>query len=149
MIEKLKQRKLALEESLNHCKVALAHDDYAKPFVFKRMDRMHEGLVTHHSLKKMVKECVAKNIGFDPSLALQHIEHEALNQFNTIALENIKGNNIPSLMEMRHELELLMLRDQLDHYTRELEKAEKNLLEAITGVTIDEPVIVQKKKKSK
>ncbi len=153
-IEALKEKKEALEQALNHCKVALAHDDYAKPFVFKRMDRMSETMVNHPLLKGIVGKCVERKIGFDPSLCLQHIEREALDQFNAIALEKIKGAGIPSLMEMRHELELFMLKDQHDHYVRELGKAEVALLEVVTGVSPEaqpvkeaQTIAVKKKKK--
>lgn len=136
-LEALKEKKEAIEEALNHCKVALAHEDYSKPFEFKRMDRMSESMVNHPLLKGIVGKCVERKIGFDPNLCLQHIEREALDQFNAIALEKIKGAGIPSLMEMRHELELFMLKDRHDHYVRELGKAEKALLEAVTGVGVD------------
>jgi hypothetical protein len=137
-LEKLKEKKVALEASLTHCKIALAHDEYSKPFVFKRMDRMTVDMVKHPTLKSIVTKCVDRNIGFDPSLAIQHIERESLEQYNEIVLEKIKGSSIPALMEMRHELELLMLKDQFEHYTREIAKMEKIILESVTGVAIEE-----------
>lgn len=133
-IEEIKERKARMEQALRDCNIALSHDEYSMPFIFKRMDRMSESMVNHPLLKTVVSVCVERNIGFDPSLAIQHIEREALEQFNQIILTRIKGTGIPTLMEMRHELELLMLKDQKEHYTRECAKAEKQLIEAVIGV---------------
>lgn len=138
--EELKKRKQQLESALHDVNIALNHPEYVQPFLFKRNDTIKEDDLHAPLLKSIYKRCVQNGSGFDPNLITQHIEKEALDQFNEIVTNHIKGLDIKKLMELRHELELLMLKERSEHYEAELEKINKLIVESVTGVTAGELV---------
>jgi len=135
-----------MEESLAHTVNALEHDEYATPYVFKRMDAMKgDEFSTNGPLEAILNQCIVKNLGFDPNLALQHIEKEALEQFNKLVLQHVTGQSIKTLMEMRHALELFMLKDRKVHYTKEIEIAVAEIMKLVEEINLElgplEPII--------
>lgn len=135
--EELKKQKERLESALADVNLALNHDEYTNPFEFKRMDTIQLSHLKHPLLKDILSKCIQNDSGFDPNLITQHIEHEALDQFNDIVKTKIKGLSIKTLMTMRHELELLMLKERHDHYTKEIDKANAMLLTSISNVPVE------------
>jgi hypothetical protein len=144
--EELKKQKERLESALKDVNVALTHPEYANPFEFKRMDRILPQHLTHPSMKKLAKKCIETGSGFDPSLITQHIEAVALERFNKMVLAELNELPISGLMEVRHEMELLMLTERHEHYIGELEKINVMLMEEVTGVSVT-PITKGKKKK--
>lgn len=132
--EELKKRKSQLENALLDVNVALNHPEYVNQFKFERNDTIKMSHLKSPLLRDIYLKCVANGSGFDPNLITQHIEHEALDQFNAIVKEKIRGLSISSLMEIRHELELLMLNDRQSHYNIEIEKIDRMLVESVTGI---------------
>lgn len=132
--EEIRKRKSQLENALNDVNLALNHPEYKEPFHFKRQDTIKPEALSHPVLKKIMDKCISNGSGFDPNLISQHLEQEALNQFNEIVISSIKGKSIKELMEIRHEIELLMLKDREEHYTNEILKINKMLIESTTGV---------------
>lgn len=147
--EHLKQELSKFKSYLSDVQVALGHDEYAKEFVFRKMDKLTIDTFKSATIKAAHSKMIDRNIGFDPNLFLQHIEGEILDQFNEIVKTEIKGKSIPTLMEMRHELEVFLLKDRETHYKKQIEELEKKLLEATTGVSVEEPKEVVKKAKKK
>lgn len=133
---RLQEKIKNIKEAIHYTDIALAHDDYSKPFQFKNENKVTPSTFSDETLRTMVDEVMNRSLGFDPELAIQHIEKEALNQFNHIALKHIEGKNIVHLMRMKHELELFMLNDRKVAHTKMLEDAEKELLELISGVAL-------------
>lgn len=133
---RLQEKIKNIKEAIYYTDIALAHDDYSKPFQFKNENKVTPSTFSDETLRTMVDEVMNRSLGFDPELAIQHIEKEALNQFNNIALKHIEGKNIVHLMRMKHELELFMLNDRKVAHTKMLEDAEKELLELVSGVAL-------------
>jgi len=133
---RLQEKIKNIKEAIHYTDIALAHDDYSKPFQFKNENKVTPSTFSDETLRTMVDEVMNRSLGFDPELAIQHIEKEALNQFNNIALKHIEGKNIVHLMRMKHELELFMLNDRKVAHTKMLEDAEKELLELISGIEL-------------
>ncbi len=132
--EELKKQKARLESALMDVTKALNHPEYKEPFEFKRMDRILPQHVHHPSMKNLIKKCIEAGSGFDPSLISQHIEAVALERFNKLVLKELNELSVPELMEVRHEMELLMLNERDEHYRGELAKIDTMLLESVTGV---------------
>ena len=132
--EQLQKRKIELENALRDVNIALNHEEYANPFKFERNDTIKPSSLKHTKLKEIMSKCIQNGSGFDPNLICQHVEQEALEQFNNIVKTTIKGLSIPTLMEIRHETELIMLKDRESHYKNEIGKIEKMILESVTGV---------------
>lgn len=136
-VQELMQTKVQLEEALEMVDVALASEEYAKPFSFELSNPLTPKDFKSDLIRHMLERCTSREIGFDPNLALQHIESEVLDQFNDIVKVAIKGKSIRTLMEIRHELELFMLTDRkkmhehnLNNVNKELTNIEKALDEA-------------------
>jgi hypothetical protein len=146
--EQIKKRKSQLEDALRDVHVALNHEEYTTPFKFKRMDLIEPKHLRHHHLKNICEKCIVTGSGFDPSLITQHIEHIALDRFNKIVLDELSLLSIESLMGMRHELELLMLKERSNHYNIEIEKINKLLVEDTTGVVAGDLVVEESLKES-
>jgi hypothetical protein len=92
---------------------------------------------TYPTLKTICEKCILAGSGFDPSLITQHVEKIALDRFNKIVLDELNELNIPELMAIRHEMELLMLNERYEHYTNEVEKINKLLIQDVTGVSLE------------
>lgn len=146
--EEIKKRKEALENALKDVEIALNHDEYVKPFKFERNDLIKMEDLSSPSLKNIMRKCISNGSGFDPNLVTQHIEHEALDQFNEIVKEEIKGKDISHLMGMRHELELIMLKERKEHYAKEIDKINKMLIESVTGVEVEKVTKIDKRRKA-
>lgn len=131
--EELKKQKARLESALMDVTKALNHPEYKEPFVFKRMDRILPQHLKHQSMKNIAKKCIETGSGFDPNLITQHIEAIALERFNKLVLKELNELSIPELMEVRHEMELLMLNERDEHYRGELAKIDGMLLESVTS----------------
>lgn len=144
-LEEMKEKRERLAEAFAHTEIALGHDEYLKPFEFKKMDRMEKNMLEHPVLRAILVQCHEKDLGFDPNLLLQHIEKEALEQFNKLALLNITGQSIKNLMTMRHELELFLLKDRNDFYKKEVDKINEMIIEQ--SLLVSPVVDIQSKKK--
>jgi hypothetical protein len=134
-MQDLQRKKAALEEALTNTSFALQHDEYTKPFVFKKPVTPPKSEFKNELLIDIIKKCEERDLGFDPDLFLQHVERAALDRFNEVVLSHLEGCSIKNLMTMRYEIELFMLKDRHEFHTKELEKVNKQLLEQVTGVS--------------
>lgn len=126
-VQELMQTKVQLEEALEMVDVALESEEYAKPFSFELSNPLTPKDFKSDLIRHMLERCTSREIGFDPNLALQHIESEVLDQFNDIVKVAIKGKSIRTLMEIRHELELFMLTDRKKMHEHNLKNINSDL----------------------
>lgn len=126
--EDLLRKKAALEEALTVLNDSINQPHYKEPFQFKFDNPITSETFSHPTLRMVVAKLREKNLGFVPDLAIQHIEKEALEQFNEIFTKTIRGMNVESLMEIQHELEMFEMNDRITRHTEQLElvKAELN-----------------------
>jgi len=123
----LMRKKMHLEEALKNIDAALAHDDYAKPFKHELKNQLKSGEFEHLTLKNILDNCENRKLGFDPDLTIQLIEEEVHNQFKGVVVEAIKARPIAMLMEAKHELELFMLKERKQMYTKGLADTDTEL----------------------
>ena len=133
-MEDLLRRKAALEEAITVTEAAATSAEYTQPFVFKMDNNIKESTFDHPALKMITKQLLERHLGFNPDLALQHIQKEALEQFNSIFTSAIKGMSVPTLMAMQHEIEKFDMKDRLDHHKKQL----KMVNEALAKNTVKE-----------
>ena len=126
-MEDLLRRKAALEEAITVTEAAATSAEYTQPFVFKMDNNIKESTFDHPTLKMITKQLLERHLGFNPDLALQHIQKEALEQFNAIFTSAIKGMSVPTLMAMQHEIEKFDMYDRLQHHRRQLEMVNEAL----------------------
>lgn len=148
-MERLNERKATLVGALAEINLALNTEEYSGEYKHVNQTAILDSDLKHPLLKEMLKRCNEKKSGFDPNLIVQHLEKEALDQFNEIVLSFIKGVSVDNLMVLRNELERLMLKERHDHYNREIVKIDKMLLESATGVTIENDELVKQSIKKK
>ena len=115
-----------VSNALNELKAALSSDEFTKPFEFKKPADASEH-IAHGSIKHLAKKLNDKNIGFDPSLIIQHIEKEVLRQFNENVEAFVKGMSVENLMIIKHELEKFDLKDRIEFFSNKLSILEKEL----------------------
>ena len=83
-----------IKEALHYTDVALAHDDYTKPFHFKNENEATPSEFEEELTRIIIDELNNRKLGFDPDLVVQHIESETLDQFNDIVKKHLKGKGI-------------------------------------------------------
>lgn len=145
-LAEVKKRKEQLENALKDVNVALSHDEYTKPFEYKRVDTIIESDLVHPSVKKMYAKCVESRTGFDPNLVAQHTEKIALDRFNKIVIDELNEVGTDELMAVRHEMELLMLTERKAHYEVEVDKINR-MIQELTPEVLAEINNTKKKKK--
>ena len=149
-MEDLLRRKAALEEAITVTEAAATSAEYTQPFVFKMDNNIKESTFDHPTLKMITKQLLDRHLGFNPDLALQHIQKEALEQFNAIFTSAIKGMSVPTLMAMQHEIEKFDMKDRLDHHKKQLEMVNEALAKNTVKETIaEEPKLTEETAKKK
>lgn len=138
-LARLKDKKANIEEALFHTNYALNHDDYRLPFEFKNPNTITPDQFQQENLRQIADVVERRQLGFDPDLVLQHIEAEVLDQFNDIVKMVLKGKAIPTLMQMKHELELFCLKDRKEGHTKSLEETNKAILALTEMMAPKEP----------
>lgn len=123
----LVRKKEHLEEALHNIKLALESDTYTKPFAHEVKNQLKAAEFEHITIKTMIEECSNRKMGFDPDLVLQLAEEEVHRQFTDMVKENIKARPIEVIFNLKHELELFMLKERNDMYTKGLEKVTADL----------------------
>lgn len=153
--EDLLRKKAALEEALVVLNDSVNQPHYKEAFQFKFDNPITSETFSHPTLRMVVAKLRERNLGFVPDLAIQHIEKEALEQFNEIFSKTIRGMNVEALMEIQHELELFEMNDRITRHTEQLKLtnealdqfAEKVIVPI--GSVITEEVKKEKKTKKK
>lgn len=161
--EDLLRKKSALEEALTVLNDSINQPHYKEAFQFKFENPITSETFNHPTLKMVVAKLRERNLGFVPDLAIQHIEKEALEQFNEIFTKTIRGMNVEALMEIQHELELFEMNDRITRHTEQLKLTNealdqfKVILPKDSGVTVyqlngsvvTDAVVKEKKTKKK
>jgi hypothetical protein len=119
-LARLNEKKRNLEEAIFYTQAALNHSDYKEKFEFKNENKVEISTFQSEHLRDAVERLNHRNLGFDAELTIQHIEAEMLDQFNVIVKEKIKGKNIVTLSEMKHELELFLLQSRDEDHKKNL-----------------------------
>jgi len=152
--EDLLRKKAALEEALTVLNDSVNQPHYKEAFQFKFENPINSETFTHPTLKMVVAKLRERNLGFVPDLAIQHIEKEALEQFNEIFTKTIRGMNVEALMEIQHELELFEMNDRITRHTEQL-KLTNEALDQLNGSVdkqgsvVTDSVVKEKKTKKK
>lgn len=142
--EDLLRKKAALEEALSVLNDSVNQPHYKEAFQFKFDNPITSDTFSHPTLRMVVAKLRERNLGFVPDLAIQHIEKEALEQFNEIFSKTIRGMNVEALMEIQHELELFEMDDRITRHTEQLKLTNEELdqfnviLPKDSGVTVDQ-----------
>lgn len=142
--EDLLRKKAALEEALTVLTDSINQPHYKESFQFKFDNPINSETFTHPTLKMVVSKLRERNLGFVPDLAIQHIEKEALEQFNEIFTKTIRGMNVEALMEIQHELELFEMNDRIARHTEQLNLTNEALdqltvvMPKDSGVSVDQ-----------
>jgi hypothetical protein len=132
-----------ISNALNELKKALESEEFTNDFEFKEpADATKE--LKQSVLKAIATQLNERGIGFDPSLIIQHIEKEVLNQFNDIVVANLKGKSVKQLLSYKHELEKFDLVDRVEFFTNKLKTLESEL-----GVSNEEGSKTSKKANKK
>lgn len=142
--EDLLRKKAALEEALQVLNDSINQPHYKEPFQFKFENPITSDTFTHPTLRMVVAKLREKSLGFVPDLAIQHIEKEALEQFNEIFSKTIRGMNVEALMEIQHELEMFELGDRIKRHSEQLDLVNQSIGEIILpmGTITDNTVVV-------
>jgi hypothetical protein len=129
-LEQLNERIEGLREAIKVTSETLNSKEYSEQYQFKFINPITVDTFSNPTLKVIVDTLKKRNIGFDPSLAMQHIEKEALEQFNEIFTQHIRGMGLENLMAMNFELEKFEMKSRIEHHDKQL----KELLELQNNV---------------
>ena len=130
----LERKKAHLEEAIDVTSKALNSEEYTKEYQFVNSNPINTSSFSHPMLKSIITKLSEKNLGFNPDLALQHIQKEALDQFNKIFVDEIRGVSVPTLMAIQHEIEKFDMKDRLEHHTAQL-KSVNDALKSLEKAT--------------
>lgn len=161
--EDLLRKKAALEEALTVLNDSVNQPHYKEAFQFKFDNPITSETFSHPTLRMVVAKLRERNLGFVPDLAIQHIEKEALEQFNEIFTKTIRGMNVEALMEIQHELELFEMNDRITRHTEQLKLTNEALdqfnvippkdsgvtVDQLNGSVVTDAVVKEKKTKKK
>lgn len=138
--EDLLRKKAALEEALQVLNDSINQPHYKEAFQFKFDNPIISETFAHPTLRMVVAKLREKNLGFVPDLAIQHIEKEALEQFNEIFTKTIRGMNVESLMEIQHELEMFEMNDRIKRHSEQLDLVNQSLSQFVVVMPKDSGV---------
>lgn len=148
VLARLKEKEATIKEAIHYTDLALASDEYTKPFSFRNENSARAEDFKHEFLERILNRLEQRKLGFDPDLTIQHIEKECLDQFNEIVTTELKGKSVVDLMAMKHELELTLLKERKIGHAKALEKVQKEILEVVTPtVSLEEPTPIKSEKK--
>lgn len=138
-----------LNETLKNINETLATDEFANPFELRIPNQIKEGQFNSPILSAVVHKCEMRNMGFDPNLFLQHLEHELLEQYNKIVLDELKGKSVEYLLRAKHELELFMLLDKKQWAEERLKAIQEEQAKTVLPEVKEEPKAIAPKSKTK
>ena len=118
-----------VKNALDELNAAIESEEYANDFHFKKPANA-EGDLKIPRIRSLASKLNSMNIGFNPSLIIQHIEKEVLRQFNETVETYIRGVNAEELMKLKHELEKFDMKDRIEYFSDKLVKLEKELAES-------------------
>lgn len=138
--EDLLRKKAALEEALQVLNDSINQPHYKEPFQFKFDNPITDESFNHPTLKMIIRTLRERNLGFVPDLAIQHIEKEALEQFNEIFSKTIRGMNVEQLMSIQHELEMFEMNDRIKRHSEQLDLVNQSLSQSVVVMPKDSGV---------
>jgi hypothetical protein len=101
-----------LEEKKRYLNEALAHKEYSEEYHFEFKHALTSKDFKHTANRELVEVCNAAHVHMHPDLVAQLIETELFERMKGHVLTAVKGKSVTYLMDMKNDLERMMLNDQ-------------------------------------
>lgn len=91
---RLQEKIKNIKEAIHYTDIALAHDDYSKPFQFKNENKVTPSTFSDETLRTMVDEVMNRSLGFILSWLFSTLRKRLLISLITLHLSTLKEKTL-------------------------------------------------------
>jgi hypothetical protein len=116
-----------LKEKQGYIDDALSHKEYSEEYHFDFKHGLTSTDFSHSGNQQLVEACNAAHVHMHPDVVTQLIEGELFERMKSYVKIAVTGKSVTYLMEMKNDLERMMLNDQSKSIAKKAAKLQEDM----------------------